>query len=155
MKKFFAFILCLFIPLLIGGISGIATASGVNDWFLTLNKPSFNPPNYLFGPVWTTLYLLMGISLYFIWSSPVSMARTKALRIFYIQISLNFAWSFLFFYFHWIAFAFAEIIVIWCFILLMIFRFFPVHKTSALLQIPYLLWVSFATVLNGAYFFIN
>lgn len=155
MRNIFAFAICLFVPLLIGGISGIATASGVNDWFLTLNKPSFNPPNYLFGPVWTTLYLLMGVSLYFVWRSPISATRTAALRIFVIQISLNFAWSFLFFYFHWIGLAFAEIVLIWVCILLMIFRFYPIHKTAALLQIPYLLWVSFASVLNGAYFFIN
>ena len=148
-------LICLMLPLLIGGISGYATASGILDWYVTLHKPSFNPPNYLFGPVWTLLYLLMGVSLFIIWKSNHGRKRSEALKIFAIQITLNFLWSFLFFKFNLIGLAFLEIIFIWLSIVLMIYIFSRVSKPAAWLQIPYLLWVSFATVLNGAIWLLN
>jgi translocator protein len=84
------------VPLFIGGISGFATATSINDWYVNINKPSFNPPNYLFGPVWTMLYILMGISFFMILQSPVNEFRKKAITIFSIQLLLNFCWSFIF-----------------------------------------------------------
>jgi tryptophan-rich sensory protein len=148
-------IVCIAIPLIVGGIAGVATSSNITTWYVHLNKPAFNPPNSIFGPVWTVLYLLMGISLYLIWRAPKTNARTKALRIFGIQLALNFAWSFLFFYFHLTFFAFVEIILIWIAIALMIYTFRRVNKAAAYLQIPYLLWVSFASVLNAAIWMLN
>lgn len=147
--------ICLLLPLAIGGISGYATSSGINDWYAHLNKPSFNPPNYLFGPVWTFLYLLMGVSLFMVWRSPVGPNRTQALRIFVLQLTLNFLWSFLFFRFNLPGLALLEIILIWISILTMILLFGRISKPAAYLQIPYLLWVSFATVLNGAIWYLN
>lgn len=147
--------ICLLLPLAIGGISGYATASGITDWYVNLNKPSFNPPNYLFGPVWTFLYLLMGVSLFIVWRSPAGPDRTQALRIFVIQLTLNFLWSFLFFRFNLPGLALLEIIMIWISILTMILLFGRISKPAAYLQIPYLLWVSFATVLNGAIWYLN
>jgi tryptophan-rich sensory protein len=155
MKKTITLFLCILLTLFIGGLGGIATASGVNDWYIEIQKPSFNPPNYLFGPVWTALYLLMGVSFYMILQAPKSQIKTKAIWIFSIQLSLNFAWSFLFFKFHLLGLAFIEIILIWMSILTMIIVFSKINKTAAYLQIPYLLWVSFASVLNGTIWFLN
>lgn len=141
--------------LLIGTISGLANAGSINGWFSTLNKPSFNPPNYLFGPVWTTLYILMGISLYLILQSPKTDSRNTALIIFAFQMALNFSWSFLFFYFKWPGIAFIEIIIMWIAILMMILTFYRISNTAAYLQLPYLLWVSFASILNGTIWYLN
>jgi len=149
------FVVCLAIPLAVGSIAGIATADAIKSWYAGLAKPAFNPPGSLFGPVWTLLYILMGISLFLIWRAPRGMARTRALWVFAIQLALNFAWSFLFFSFHQIGWAFAEILLIWIAVLTMILLFARVNKTAALIQIPYILWVSFASVLNGTVWWIN
>jgi benzodiazapine receptor len=154
-NKTLKLILCLLITLAIGSISGIATAAGIKSWYLTLNKPFFNPPNYLFGPVWTLLYLLMGISIYLILQTPKTDMRKKAIIIFCVQLGLNFLWSFLFFKFQRVGIAFIEILLIWASILTMILTFYKLNKTAALLQIPYLLWVSFASILNGAIWWLN
>ncbi len=155
MKQFLKLSLCILSTLLIGGISGFATASSINGWYVTINKPSFNPPNYLFGPVWTTLYILMGISLYMILQSDSNELRKKAVTIFSIQLFLNFCWSFIFFNFQSLGLAFVEIILMWISILTMIIIFYKINKTAALLQIPYLLWVSFASILNGSIWYLN
>ena len=155
MKNSLKLLLCIIIPLAIGAVSGIATTSGIDTWYVTIEKPSFNPPNYLFGPVWTTLYILMGISFFVILKSPKTELKTKAIAIFCIQLFLNFCWSFLFFKFQLLGLAFIEIILIWLSIAAMIIIFFEINKTAALLQIPYLLWVSFASVLNGTIWLLN
>lgn len=155
MNRFLKLTLCITIPLLIGGMSGFATANSISSWYVGINKPSFNPPNYLFGPVWTTLYILMGISLFMILKSPANEMRKKALLIFSIQLFLNFLWSFIFFNFQLLGLAFIEIILMWLSILTMITIFSKINKTAAYLQIPYLLWVSFASVLNGSIWFLN
>ena len=95
MKIFIAITLCV----LAGLIGSIFTVTGHGSWYSNINKPSFNPPNWLFGPVWTTLYILMGISLFLIWKQAKSKERNLAILIFLIQLVLNFAWSFIFFYF--------------------------------------------------------
>lgn len=148
-------ILSLALPLSVGAIAGIFTSAAIPDWYVTLNRPSFNPPNWLFAPVWTTLYILMGISLFLVWILPQGNDRNRALAAFVIQMILNFVWSFLFFYFKTIGFALAEIIVLWGSIVLMIVLFYRVKPISAFLNVPYLFWVSFATVLNAAYFLLN
>ncbi len=84
MKKYIKLFICIIIPLAIGGVSGIATATSINTWFVDLNKPIFNPPNYVFGPVWTVLYILMGVSLYLIIQTPKVYARKRAILIFSI-----------------------------------------------------------------------
>lgn len=155
MNKYFKLALCITLPLLVGGISGFATANSINDWYLHINKPSFNPPNYLFGPVWTTLYILMGISFYMILQKASHEIRKKAVNIFSIQLLLNFCWSFIFFNFQLPGFAFIEIIMMWISILMMIINFYKINKTAALLQIPYLMWVSFASILNGSIWYLN
>ena len=155
MNKIFKLILCIILPLSIGSISGIATASGIENWYVTLNKPVFNPPNYLFVPVWTILYILMGVSFYLILQSENSILKRRAIIIFFIQLFLNFCWSFLFFKFKLVEVAFIEIIFIWVSIIIMIFSFYKIDKTASYLQVPYLLWVSFASVLNGSIWILN
>ncbi len=155
MNRYLKLVISIVCPLIIGGLSGLATATSVKTWYVTLHKPFFNPPNYLFGPVWTTLYLLMGISLYMIWQSSAKELKKKAIGIFCLQLFLNFWWSFLFFRFHLIGLAFIEIIFIWISIYWMIRVFSKINTTAAYLQIPYLLWVSFATILNGSIWWLN
>ena len=145
----------LVITLGIGAIAGFATASNIGGWYATLSKPSFNPPNWIFGPVWTLLYILMGIALFLIWKQPPSLYRSNALWLFFIQLFLNFIWSFLFFYFHKIGLALVDIVVLWVFIILTINSFSRLDKNSGWLLAPYLCWVSFASILNGAIYHLN
>ena len=158
MKKqtFFKLLISITTPIFIGGMSGFFTMNEVNGlWFTTLVKPSFNPPNYLFGSVWTLLYVLMGISLLIIWNTPKSNLRNRAIAIFYLQLFLNFWWSILFFKFHLLLISIVDIIVMWALISYMIISFNKVKPIAAYIQIPYLLWVSFATVLNISIWYLN
>lgn len=155
MKKWITFALCILLPLAVGYVSGRITTENVIIWYPTLEKPSFTPPNYLFGPVWTVLYLLMGISLYLIVRQPASFNRTKALTFFSIQLLLNFWWSIFFFRFHLIGLALINIILLLAFLIFMIRSFFKVTNTAANLQWPYLAWVSFATALNMGIWVLN
>jgi len=148
-------VFCIAIPLVAGAVSGVVTVDAIDGWYATLNKPFFNPPDFIFGPVWTTLYILMGISLYMIVRSVKSTMRSRALIIFGVQLFLNFVWSFLFFYFEHPDFALLDIIPLWAFILWMIIAFKEIRPIAGYLQIPYLLWVSFATLLNAAIWWLN
>ena len=138
---------------LAGIIGSLFTVNSVNAWQLTLNKPFFNPPSWLFGPVWISLYLLMGISLYLIWNKKTK--SKKALIIFSIQLFLNSLWSILFFGLQSPFFAFIEIILLWFMILFTIILFHKISRVAAYLLTPYILWVSFAAVLNFAIFYLN
>ena len=144
--NWFKLIISLIIPQLAAIIGGLFTAKSIPTWYATLIKPSFNPPNWLFGPVWTILYLLMGVSLYLIWNSQKDFK--VALIIFGIQLGLNLLWSILFFGLHQPLWAFIEIIFLWIFIVLNIIFFYKISPVAGLIQIPYLLWVSFAALLN-------
>jgi benzodiazapine receptor len=154
MKKGTKLSLSILLPLIIGGISGYFTASNIESWYVTLNKPSFNPPNYLFGPVWTSLYVLMGISFFLIWNSTKA-GKNKLIGIYLFQLALNFLWSFIFFKFHALGIAAIEIIILWMSILMMIIMFYKTNKWAGLINIPYLLWVSFASVLNISIYLLN
>ena len=139
----------------LGAVGGLVTAPEIPLWYAGLNKPSFNPPNWLFGPVWTTLYLLMGVSCYLVWKQPVSVERNKALYLFILQFVLNFCWSFIFFGMHETGWALTEMILLWLTILATIFSFAKFSKTAAWLLVPYIAWVSFAMLLNGAIWRLN
>lgn len=138
-----------------GSLGGFFTVPEITTWYATLQKPSFNPPNYLFGPVWTILYLLMGISFYIIWQQSPSPNKSKAVILFLIQFILNFCWSILFFKNHLIFWALVEIIAMWFFILLTIIVFGKLNKIASWLLVPYISWVSFATLLNFALWKLN
>ena len=139
----------------LGAISGIFTAGEITGWYAGLQKPSFNPPDWLFGPVWTTLYLLMGISFYIIWNKPASKERNTALTLFILQFLLNFCWSFIFFKQHQLAFALAEIVALWIGIVITMFWFSKFSATAVWLLVPYIIWVSFATLLTEAIWKLN
>jgi len=124
----------------IGFLSGIATSSSINTWYVNLNKPFFNPPNWLFGPAWTILYSLMGIA---------------AIYIFVGQLLLNAFWSVAFFGMQNPPLALAVILILWVLIFICIVRFKPIKALSAYLMIPYLLWVTFATALNVSIILLN
>ena len=155
MKNLLKLILCILIPLAIGAISGIVTTSKIGTWYKMLNKPFFNPPNYIFGPVWSLLYILMGISFYLILQSTNNEKRSLAISIFVFQLILNFLWSFLFFKYQLLGAAFIEILLLWGSIVYMIIVFYRINKTAGIIQIPYLLWVSFASILSGSILWLN
>ena len=150
------FITSLLIPLAVGFSAGFFTRKEIVGWFSRLEKPWFNPPNWVFSPVWTLLYILMGIAMWLIWKSkmPESLKKT-ALFLYAIQLILNFFWSLLFFNLHQTGWAFAEIILMWVFILLTILAFARVNKTAAWLMVPYISWVSFASILNYSIWILN
>jgi translocator protein len=149
MSNIFKLVISIAIPVAVGSISGFFTISGVESWYQTIVKPSWNPPNWIFGPVWTTLYIMMGVALYLVWKSDSSgMLKKTAIALFSVQLVLNFFWSFIFFNQHQVSWALVEIIAMWIFILLTIFAFANVSKTAAWLLVPYIAWVSFATILN-------
>ena len=149
------FLISILLPLSLGAIAGMFTSQSVPEWYATLNRPSFNPPNWIFGPVWTTLYILMGISFFLIWKQEASKVRNRAILIFLLQLLLNFAWSFIFFYFNMIGLALVEIILLWISIVMMLVVFYKIKPIASYINIPYLLWVTFATVLNASYYFLN
>ncbi len=146
---------CVVGVLAVGTLSGLANVENIEGWYAGLTKPAFNPPNYIFGPVWTALYVLLGVGLYLVIATPESAVRKTALIVFAVQMLLNFSWSYLFFYFKLPGVAFAEILILWVSIAMMIVVFFRVSAAAATLQIPYLLWVSFASVLNGSIWYLN
>jgi tryptophan-rich sensory protein len=146
------FLGCILLSLSAGFIGMIFTVTGPESWYSQLIKPSFNPPNWLFGPVWTTLYILMGIALYLV----LKKKNTKRAKILFIsQLILNTLWTIIFFGMHNPLLAFIEIIILWTAILLTIQEFRKKSLAAAYLLIPYLLWVSFASILTLAIYLLN
>ena len=152
MKKIWKLTISILLPFLASVIGGLFTASSVSTWYVGLIKPSFNPPSWVFGPVWTILYLLMGVSLYLVW---IKKYDKFAFIVFGVQLFLNALWSIIFFGMKLPLFAFIEIILLWIVILVTIIYFYKLNRISAYLLIPYLLWVSFAAVLNFVLFILN
>jgi benzodiazapine receptor len=135
-------------PLAVGGIGGVATVSSLQSWYRTLRKPDWNPPDAVFGPVWTTLYLLMGVALALSRRAAGEDGRGRVEGIFGLQLALNLAWSFAFFSARSPAAGVAVILVLWAAIVATIVEFGRVRRVAALMLLPYLAWVTFATVLN-------
>jgi len=140
------------VPLFIGFLGSIATSSSVSTWYVELQKPSFNPPSIVFSPVWTILFVLMGVALFFVWDRGV---YKKAFTVFGVQLGLNVLWSVMFFGLRSPRLALIEIVVLWIAILFTIFEFKKVSRKAAYLLLPYLAWVSFAAVLNFYIFQLN
>lgn len=155
MKNTLLLIGCVAFTFIVGSSGGLFTVSEIPNWYATINKPSFNPPNWIFGPVWTILYALMGYALFLIFKQPNSTLKINALIIFFVQFTLNFFWSIIFFKLHALGWAFVEIIAMWIFILLNIIWFYKLNKIAAYVLIPYLLWVSFASLLNYSIWQLN
>ena len=129
-----------------GVLGSIFTIPSIPTWYETLIKPSFTPPNWVFAPVWTSLFIMMGISLYIIWQKGSS--NGKALSIFSVQLILNVLWSAIFFGLRSPLAGLIEICILWILILLTILEFMKISRTAGLLLIPYILWVSFAALIN-------
>lgn len=118
------------------------------EWYGSLKKPTWNPPNWIFGPVWSALYTMMAVAAWLVWKRGGFMAQRKPLTLFLVQLALNAAWTPLFFGLHWMGVAFAEIVMLWLAIAATLAAFRPVSRTAAWLLVPYLAWVTFAATLN-------
>ncbi len=154
--NFFKLITSIVVCELAGTLGSIFTMSQITTWYATLNKPTLNPPAWIFAPVWTTLYFLMGVSAYLIWNKGLDRKDVKiALIVFGIQLALNVLWSIFFFGIHNPALAFLDIVLLWISILSTIFIFYKISPTAAYLLVPYIIWVSFASYLNYSIWVLN
>jgi len=141
---------------LAGIVGSLATIPSIPTWYALLKKPSFTPPNWIFGPIWTGLYALMGISLFMVWQRRADHLQVKtAFIFFFLQLILNAIWSVVFFGLRLPLLGLIDIILLWIAILLTIQNFFKVSKMAGLLLVPYLLWVSFAALLNFSLWVLN
>jgi tryptophan-rich sensory protein len=154
MNKYLKLFISLLLPQIAGGLGAFFTLSSVQSWYLTLNKPSWNPPSWLFGPVWTTLYVLMGIACFLIWKSEHP-RKKQVLTLYFLQLFLNSLWSPAFFGAQNPMLGILVIVPMWASILACILLFRKINTWAAVLMIPYLLWVSFATVLNATIWYLN
>jgi len=149
-------IAAIFVCQLAGIVGSVFTVPAISGWYGTIQKPLFNPPNWVFAPVWTMLFLLMGISLYIVWSRGLESKKAKiAVSAFGVQLALNIIWSLLFFGLQSPLLAFAEIILLWIAIFATMALFYRISRKAGLLLAPYLLWVSFAAFLNYSVWMLN
>jgi len=156
MKKYLKLVASIVICQMAGILGAVFTSNSVDTWYSTITRPDIAPPNWIFGPVWTTLFLLMGISLYIVWNKGLQTRESKvAVSVFGLQLVLNTLWSIIFFGLHNPGLAFIEIIFLWISILASIILFYRISKVSAYLLIPYILWVSFAAFLNYNIWILN
>ena len=150
-----ALIISLLISLGVGALSGFLTKDSMKT-FESLVKPALSPPGFIFPIVWTLLFVLMGVSAYLVWTSDAPrIQKQRALAVYGVQLAINFLWSIIFFNLDAYLFAFVWLLLLWLMIILMIYLFGKISRTAAYLQIPYLLWVSFAGYLNMAIYLLN
>ncbi|MFH1300567.1 MAG: TspO/MBR family protein [Planctomycetota bacterium] len=154
-KRWIGLIVFLVICISAGGVGALATTPEIAGWYRTLTKPPWNPPDYVFGPVWTTLYVLMAIAGWLVWKPAGFRKAALPLSLFAVQLFLNVVWSFIFFGMHQPGWAFMEIIVLWLTIVATTITFFRCSKLAGWLFVPYLTWVSFASILNFAIWRMN
>ena len=146
--------LCIGASLLAGGVGSLFMGDSIATWYTTLTKPSWTPPNYVFGPVWTTLYVLMGTAAYLV-------IRTKKLGsklvgwFFFAHLLVNAFWSIAFFTMHEVLLAAFVIVLLWVLIVMLIIAFYRYSRAASYLMVPYLLWVTYATTLNIGFLFLN
>jgi translocator protein len=156
MKDWMKLVVSFATPLAVGAVAGLFTKPEIDGWYKALNKPDWQPPSWVFGPVWTLLYVLMGIAFYLVWRSNAAESRKRvAMTLWIIQLVFNFFWSFIFFRQHQLDWALGEIIVLWFFILMTIFAFARISRLAAWLLVPYISWVSFASLLTYAIYQLN
>jgi benzodiazapine receptor len=143
----FVLVMCLIACLLVGFVGSQASMAGLQGWYQALNKPAYGPPAWLFAPVWTLLYILMGVALFQVWQAKTSNSRGAALGAFFFQLFLNGIWSWIFFAWHKLSIAFFDMVVLDLAIVATIFIFRKVRRSAAWLMAPYLAWCCFATML--------
>jgi len=149
-------IICILLCLSAGGIGSTFTAPAIPGWYATLVKPSFSPPNWVFAPAWTLLYILMGLAAALVWQKGLQSPQVRAALVFFlIQLILNMLWSFLFFGLRSPLYGLVDILFLWAMILVTIAQFSRVSLPAAFLLIPYILWVTFASGLNLGIFLLN
>ncbi|UGS23933.1 TspO/MBR family protein [Flavobacterium channae] len=157
MSKYLKIVYCVAICLAVGYLSSNVTQSSITTWYPLIKKPIFNPPNSVFAPVWTILFILMGIAAGMVWNKLESNKELvkKGLLFFTIQLLLNALWSYLFFGLNNILLALIEIILLWLVIYETYYIFKQIDKRAGYLLIPYLAWVGFATILTGSIYWLN
>lgn len=149
-------VVCLLVPQLVGVTSGLLTAGAVRGWYVTLVRPSFTPPTWVFGPVWTLIYLIMGVAAFLVWQRGLATSLARlALGMFVAQLVLNWLWSLLFFGLRAPGVALLEIVLLWAAIAWCTVLFFRVRPVAGALLVPYLAWVTFATALNFEFWRLN
>lgn len=147
-KKIILFLSSITLSLSAGFLGSIFTTRSIPTWYANLNQPTFTPPNWIFAPVWTFLYILMGISLYLILVNKKRKEKPLAIKLYLVQLILNTLWSIIFFGAHSLGLALLEIILLWVIIILTIYQFQKLDQNAAWLLLPYLIWVTFASYLN-------
>ena len=151
-NKYLSLVLILLVTFIASGVGSFVTSSFKEPWYSEILLPSFNPPSWVFGPVWTTLYIFMSVAA---WSAWKKIPDKKILQIYFTHLFLNSIWSVIFFGFHQIFIALIDLGIILIFIIWLMRIYYHVNRISFLLMIPYLLWSSYALILNGAIFYLN
>lgn len=155
MKVYLKFLVSLAIPFIVMIIGSIFTSRGLIDWYVALNKPSFTPPSWVFPLTWTIIYTLMGIAFFLVWQNKTELLFRPALLAYGIQLILNLLWSFFFFTLKSPTLAFIDIVLLWIAIIATIIIFYKISTIATYLLVPYLLWISFASVLNFSIIILN
>ena len=153
MNKYLVLAGFIVLCLAVGSVSGILTAQSVQEWYPSLNKPFFNPPNWVFGPAWTVLFLMMAVAAWRVWLE--GEVAKPALNLFFIQLILNFSWTIIFFGMKNIGLALIEIIVFWIMIAFTLRAFMKISRPAGWMMAPYLAWVTFAATLNASFWWLN
>ena len=151
-NKYLSLILIVLITFLASAIGGVVTSIYKEPWYSQIIQPSFSPPAWVFGPVWTSLYILMSIAIWFNW---ITHKDSKTIKIYFLHIFFNAIWTIIFFGFHQISLAFLNLLIILFFILWLMKIYYKTTKLSFLLMLPYLLWSTYALFLNGSIFYLN
>ena len=151
-NKYLSLGLILLITFAASGIGGFITSSFKEPWYSEIVLPTFNPPSWVFGPVWTTLYILMSLAVWIAWNNS---SDKKVLQVYFVHLFFNAIWSVIFFGFHQILIALIDLIIILVFIIWLMKIYYQINKISFVLMTPYLLWSSYALVLNATIFYLN
>ena len=151
-NKYLSLFLILLITFLASAIGGFTTASFKEPWYSQIILPSFNPPSWVFAPVWTTLYIMMSVAIWKIW---INSFDSKLLKLYFIHLFFNGTWSIFFFGFHQIGLALINLVIIIIFIVLLMKKYFIKNKFSFYFMVPYFLWSSYALILNSSIFLLN
>ena len=156
MKNWLKLLISILLPQVAAGIGAYFTVTGTGTWYQTIEKPGWNPPSWLFAPVWTILYIAMGVAFYLVWKSNAVLSHKRTAMILRgVQLVLNLFWTIIFFNQHQLLWATVEIAVLWLFILATIFAFARINKAAAWLLVPYIAWVSFAGILTWTIWSLN
>ncbi len=155
-RNLLALFVAVAVPLTAGGLGSISTAQAIPTWYQRIKKPSWNPPSWLFGPVWTALYTMMGVAAWLVWRSGWDRPQVKTAEgLFVAQLAANAVWTPIFFGRRAFGLALADLVVLWNLILATAVQFYRIRPLAGLLMLPYLLWVSYASTLNAGIWWLN